>query len=682
MSHTDRVTRPGALAATFGSMALIFAASVGAVAFTPHGSGAVAAWWPAAGIAAALLCLIPRGWLLGATLGVAVVTALANHVAGRPIGVSAAFGAANAAEAVVLAIIVRWRRDAPARLCTSRDLLRCVIGSTVGALVIGSGVALTVAGFGLGDPLDSAVGAAASHVAATMCIVPLALAWADRHPRPPRSLRSPRPLPSPAVVVQTILLGGAVAASLLDGPLRLTFLAVPLLVWVAYSAGLRVLTLQLTILTALATAATAAGEGPFPLIASVLPELAPVALVQLFAISIVLMTLPLAIAVGEQRRLTGRLGRSEELFRSAFDDSGVGKAVVEPGDDDRLRVRRVNTAGMALLGEDDIVGRPWDELMTLVEPNGSMRDLGADRPGRATASPRRRPELVLQLTWSPLHPSGDAPDSGLDGALTLEFVDVTAQHEARQQVERALAAEREAVGRLQQLDRAQREFISTASHELRTPVTTIVGFADILADGSLGEPAPEQVKVLAALRRSGDRLQELTNHLLVLSRLDSGETAHEELPLNLSGVVREATDALRVRAIGASLRLECALPVEPVRILGDAALLDRLVTNLLSNAIKFSRPDGVVIIRLGTEPGVVVLEVIDQGIGIPESEQDRVFSRFFRSSTAQAGAIQGTGLGLSIVDAIAHRHRGSVAFRSEVGVGTTFSVRLPLPSSP
>jgi len=120
------------------------------------------------------------------------------------------------------------------------------------------------------------------------------------------------------------------------------------------------------------------------------------------------------------------------------------------------------------------------------------------------------------------------------------------------------------------------------------------------------------------------------------------------------------------------------LPPDPVPFLGDRDMLERVVINLVGNAVKFTPADGRVGVRLLIDPDHAVIEVSDTGIGIPQDEQERLFSRFFRSSLAQQQAIPGSGLGLSIAHSIIEQHGGAMSVESEPGVGTTFRVSLPL----
>ncbi|MBV9830331.1 MAG: HAMP domain-containing histidine kinase [Marmoricola sp.] len=221
--------------------------------------------------------------------------------------------------------------------------------------------------------------------------------------------------------------------------------------------------------------------------------------------------------------------------------------------------------------------------------------------------------------------------------------------------------------------------MSTVSHELRTPTTSIVGYTEMLRDGSAGEPTPEQVPMLDAIARNGRRLIAVASDLLTISELESGDTSQwDREPVDLAGVVAQAEEAILPLLSGRDLTVEFVVPDDPVVVLGDPSHLDRVLMNLLSNAVKFTPDGGRISCRLSEGERWARLEVSDTGIGIPEGEQAELFTKFFRSSTAQERAIQGTGLGLSIIDSIVAAHGGDIAVRSAHLEGTTFTVRLPV----
>lgn len=256
--------------------------------------------------------------------------------------------------------------------------------------------------------------------------------------------------------------------------------------------------------------------------------------------------------------------------------------------------------------------------------------------------------------------------------------DVTEARASQEMLIAALEKERLSVQRMKDLDEAKNEFVSTVSHELRTPVTSIVGYTEMLEDGSLVEPAPEQRPLLESIARNGQRLILLCDDLLTLSGIDSGAARWERNAIDLSAILAGAEDALRAQLSGRDLDVVVMAADGPIPVIGDRVQLERALTNLLSNAIKFTEDGGRIEVSAKVHDNEAWLTVSDTGIGVPVEEQDGLFERFFRSSTAQERAIQGTGLGLSIVAAIVATHGGQIDVRSAHLEGTTFTIRLPL----
>ena len=259
--------------------------------------------------------------------------------------------------------------------------------------------------------------------------------------------------------------------------------------------------------------------------------------------------------------------------------------------------------------------------------------------------------------------------------------DVTEQRRTQQILVSSLEKEREATERLRDLDQAKNDFVSTVSHELRTPITSIVGYTELLQDGLAGEVSGEQAHLLEAVRRNGERLISLIEDLLTLSRIEAGTFTLEKVPVDLGSVVRRSQEALEPLLSGRRLEVRFDVPSAPVPVLGDRGQLERVVLNLMANAVKFTEDGGRVACRVRDDGRQAEVEVSDTGIGIPAAEQEALFSRFFRSSTAQQRAIQGTGLGLSIVQSIVHSHGGEVTIRSQEREGTEVRVRLPTVSA-
>jgi PAS domain S-box-containing protein len=270
----------------------------------------------------------------------------------------------------------------------------------------------------------------------------------------------------------------------------------------------------------------------------------------------------------------------------------------------------------------------------------------------------------------------------LGSTLGYFFVarDVSDTRRSQEILVKALDRERQAVAKLQALDSVRDQFISTVSHELRTPMTSIIGSAEMLTDGLVGPLDDDQRALVEVIERNGERLLALANDLLALAQNDVPGWAESMVRVDLRNIVLESHESVLSLRNGRVLEVHSDSGEVPAEIYGDVQKLERAVTNLLSNAIKFT-PDGGRVctgIRVLAEAGVVRLVVSDSGLGIPDDEVDRVFERFFRSSTVQQMAIQGTGLGLPIVKDIVESHHGTIGVESRPGQGTTFTIELPL----
>lgn len=258
--------------------------------------------------------------------------------------------------------------------------------------------------------------------------------------------------------------------------------------------------------------------------------------------------------------------------------------------------------------------------------------------------------------------------------------DITETRRNQEILVKALHRERDVVSRLRDLDRAKDEFVSTVSHELRTPMSSIIGCAEILVDGMVGELGPEQQRMVEVIARNGDRLLALADDLLLLASFDHEDRAERPVAVDLRDVVEESAGAVAPMLATRDLRVGYTLPDDPALVNGDPLHLERALTNLVTNGVKFTPDGGTVSVEVTTDSsaGLAVLTVADTGLGIPESDLEKVFGRFYRSAAAQERAIQGSGLGLPIVKTIVESHQGSIDVSSDPGRGTTFRITLPL----
>ncbi|XOV88702.1 MAG: ATP-binding protein [Pseudomonadota bacterium] len=229
------------------------------------------------------------------------------------------------------------------------------------------------------------------------------------------------------------------------------------------------------------------------------------------------------------------------------------------------------------------------------------------------------------------------------------------------------------------LEQVRSDFVANASHELKTPISAIRGFAETILD----DPnIPEEVldRFLRRIRSQAARLDHIVQDLIHLSRFDTHARKMSVSRIDLAWLLRDVYRAKSEDATDAGVTLKVDVPDKPVEVEGEQEALDQMVTNLVDNAIKYTQADGRVSLRLRTLGRMAVIEVEDTGIGIPEEEQQRIFERFYRVDRARSREQGGTGLGLAIVKHIAQSHRGSVTVTSQPNKGSVFTVRLPMVS--
>ena len=278
-------------------------------------------------------------------------------------------------------------------------------------------------------------------------------------------------------------------------------------------------------------------------------------------------------------------------------------------------------------------------------------------------------------SWRWLETSGkNLADGPAVGGFLVTLRDITERKAAEAERERAARLLRKQNAMLREAGELKSELLSIVSHDLRTPLTSVVGYLELLDDEQVGPLNAEQRRYLAAVRRGADRLIALVNDLLFIARADAGKLELDLADTDLAELAREAVHALLPKAADSSIRLGVRA-AEPIQARVDRARIAELLENLISNALKFTPPGGTVELRVAALKGNVVLEVADSGIGISAHDQRHLFERFYRSKQTQA--TPGTGLGLSIVKAIAKAHGGRVSVESREGAGTTFRISLP-----
>jgi two-component system, OmpR family, phosphate regulon sensor histidine kinase PhoR len=234
------------------------------------------------------------------------------------------------------------------------------------------------------------------------------------------------------------------------------------------------------------------------------------------------------------------------------------------------------------------------------------------------------------------------------------------------------------ITRLRHLEEVRRDFVANVSHELRTPITSIKGFIETLVDGAF-EDRENAHRFLQIMLRQVNRLDAIIGDLLMLSRIERGseEQRIELASESVRDALRAAIEMCEKKAADKQVRIDLICS-ENLTAEVNAALLEQAVVNLLDNAIKYSNAGAVIEVHAACDGAELVIQVKDHGCGIENQHLSRLFERFYRVDKARSRELGGTGLGLAIVRHIALAHRGSVSVESTVGVGSTFSLRLPM----
>ena len=243
---------------------------------------------------------------------------------------------------------------------------------------------------------------------------------------------------------------------------------------------------------------------------------------------------------------------------------------------------------------------------------------------------------------------------------------------------RLYAREKDFVEQLKDVDRAKSDFLAAVSHDLKAPLTSIVGYTEMLGEGDGNPLDATQQQMLGAIERNATRLRALIDDVLTMSKIELGNFETVLRPVDLAEVVSASVEDIGSTAAEQHVDLELCALERGLIVQGDPEQLDRVLTNLLSNAVKYTPHGGSVHICAGRDADQAVLTIRDTGIGIPEQDQQSLFTRFYRASNAVTSSITGTGLGLAIVRTIVDNHRGEIVLSSQEGVGTTVTIRLPL----
>ncbi len=225
------------------------------------------------------------------------------------------------------------------------------------------------------------------------------------------------------------------------------------------------------------------------------------------------------------------------------------------------------------------------------------------------------------------------------------------------------------------LDNMRKEFVADVSHELKTPITSIMGYADTLLEGEYDKETQE--KFLNVIATEARRMAKLVTDLLTLSKFDNNQNRTQKEEFDLGDLVKKCQDKLAIEAKKKNHKVDCFVTADVPPVYADKYDIERVVLNIISNSIKYTKDNGEIKIYVGFVYNDAYIKVFDNGIGIPEEDLGRIFERFYRVDKARTRQMGGTGLGLSIAKEILDKNGGSIDIKSEVGKGTEVVIRIP-----
>ncbi len=347
---------------------------------------------------------------------------------------------------------------------------------------------------------------------------------------------------------------------------------------------------------------------------------------------------------------------------------------------DRLNAILMNIADAVMVtdaeGNIQYVNPAWEQLTGYTSAEAIVENPSFLREG--SHPPNLEDELQGAIAdrrpWR-----GDMINARRDGSLYDAAVSVTPVVDNEGEVVNFVSIQHD-ISALKEVDRLKSRFVSDVSHELRTPLTNIRLYVDLLG---MTDDQPRSKRYLETLAREGERLTHLIDDLLSLSRLDAGESAFMTRPVDVNRLLHALVQDRKSLASERGLHLSLEGDPELPHAMADERMLGRVFTNLLTNAMNYTADGGEIRLRtcrkVNEHREWIIAEVEDTGVGIHAEELPLIFDRFFRGEASHSIGSPGTGLGLAICREIMDRHEGRITVESEPGVGSCFTVWLPVP---
>ncbi|HET9174366.1 MAG TPA: ATP-binding protein [Candidatus Saccharimonadales bacterium] len=354
------------------------------------------------------------------------------------------------------------------------------------------------------------------------------------------------------------------------------------------------------------------------------------------------------------------LAHQQAFAEALFNSIGDGAIAT----DEYGRITRINPTALRILGfsQKEVLGSWFPKKVLAYKENGEPINI-IDRPiikafltgktinERTFYKKKNGQKIPIDLTVSPI-----ILDSRPVGAIEV-FRDITLESE---------------------IDRMKSDFISLASHQLRTPLSAVKTYAHLLLDGYMGEVTENQRKSLKTIISAANRMNELISTLLNITRIESGTIAITPKIVHIDKLAEEVNKEHELMAADKKIALSCEHSVSAsCTAKTDTLILKEIISNLVSNAIKYTPESGKVTVHIKARKNDILISVKDTGMGIPAFSQEHVFTKFFRAHNVVKQETSGTGLGLYLVRGLIKSLQGNIWFESQEGKGTTFYVTIP-----
>lgn len=366
----------------------------------------------------------------------------------------------------------------------------------------------------------------------------------------------------------------------------------------------------------------------------------------------------------DQAEQLGSMLRGEIVQKANLQSilESIADGVIVADNKNEIEITNLSATNILDIPRQQLVGKSINELLGVYGQFGDtwMETINywADNSDQLEQGTYLDDQLTIEDKYVSIHLSPVLSEDTFFGTVSI-FRDITKEVE---------------------VDRLKSEFVSTVSHELRTPMTSIKGYADLMLMGAAGQLTDPQIRYLQVIKSNADRLHDLVNDLLNISRIETGKTTLDLRPLDIPQMVEQIVSHVNGRIQHEEKEMSIKADISPGLPLvnADHTRVTQILTNLVDNAFNYTPENGQITINAQSTDNYVFISISDTGIGIAKENLDKIFDRFYRAEDADVQKVSGTGLGLAIVRSLIEMHGGHLEVESKLGKGSTFTFNLPI----